>query len=60
MTPGAGDKATVSVLVAVPPADAFAIFTTEIDLWWRQGPKFRIGMWWSELMTSLREHAATR
>ena len=38
----AGDKATVSVLVAVPPADAFEVFTKEIDLWWKQGPKFRI------------------
>jgi uncharacterized protein YndB with AHSA1/START domain len=44
MTAGAraGDKARVSVLVAVPPADAFEVFTKEIDLWWKQGPKFRI------------------
>jgi uncharacterized protein YndB with AHSA1/START domain len=44
MTEGAraGDKATVSVLVAVTPADAFEVFTKEIDLWWKQGPKFRI------------------
>jgi uncharacterized protein YndB with AHSA1/START domain len=33
---------TVSVTVSVDPATAFAIFTTETDLWWRSGPKFRI------------------
>ncbi|RIL05594.1 MAG: activator of HSP90 ATPase [Proteobacteria bacterium] len=37
-----GDGATVSVSVRVPPADAFEIFTQEIDLWWRRGPAFRI------------------
>jgi uncharacterized protein YndB with AHSA1/START domain len=37
-----GDRARVSVLVAVSPADAFEVFTKEIDLWWKQGPKFRI------------------
>ena len=36
------DKAIVSVLVAVPPADAFEVFTKEIDLWWKQGPAYRI------------------
>ena len=36
-----GDQAKVSVLVRVPPEDAFAIFTTEIDQWWRRGPRFR-------------------
>jgi len=43
MSVPAGDGATVTVAVRVPPADAFAIFTDEIDLWWRQGPRFRIG-----------------
>lgn len=38
----AGDGAKVSVFVAVTPADAFAVFTEETDLWWRKGPKFRI------------------
>ncbi|MFT3773296.1 MAG: SRPBCC domain-containing protein [Minicystis sp.] len=42
MTALAGDAATVSVFVAVTPEDAFDVFTTEIDLWWRQGPKYRI------------------
>ncbi len=38
----AGDSARVSVFVAVAPADAFEIFTHEIDLWWRHGKKYRI------------------
>jgi uncharacterized protein YndB with AHSA1/START domain len=37
-----GDAATVSVSVRVPVAQAFSIFTDEIDRWWRTGPKFRI------------------
>jgi uncharacterized protein YndB with AHSA1/START domain len=37
-----GDSAAVSVRVAVSPADAFEVFTGEIDLWWRHGSKFRI------------------
>ena len=37
-----GDSATVSVFVRVPPADAFEVFTKEIDRWWRTGPRFRI------------------
>jgi uncharacterized protein YndB with AHSA1/START domain len=36
-----GDRARVSVDVAVPPADAFRLFTDEIGLWWRRGPRFR-------------------
>jgi uncharacterized protein YndB with AHSA1/START domain len=38
-----GDGATVTAFVAVPPADAFAVFTGEVDAWWGQGPRFRIG-----------------
>lgn len=38
----AGDRTTVTVFVAVTPDDAFEVFTKEIDLWWKQGPKFRI------------------
>ena len=38
-----GDRAVVSIAVAVPPADAFRIFTEEIDQWWRHGSKYRIG-----------------
>jgi uncharacterized protein YndB with AHSA1/START domain len=37
----AGDQARVTVGVAVPPDVAFAVFTEEIDLWWRRGPQFR-------------------
>jgi uncharacterized protein YndB with AHSA1/START domain len=37
-----GDQAKVSVLVEVPPADAFRIFTEEIDQWWRRGFKYRV------------------
>lgn len=36
-----GDRARVSVSVAVPPALAFEIFTAEIDQWWQRGFKFR-------------------
>ena len=36
-----GDQARVTVSVAVPPAEAFRIFTEEIDLWWRRGRRFR-------------------
>jgi uncharacterized protein YndB with AHSA1/START domain len=38
----AGDRARVSVFVRVAPSVAFDLFTREIDLWWKQGPKFRI------------------
>ncbi len=41
MTPGS-DLVTVSVTVATDPAEAFALFTQETDLWWRRGPRFRI------------------
>jgi uncharacterized protein YndB with AHSA1/START domain len=37
-----GDRTTVTVFVAVTPEDAFQVFTKEIDLWWKQGPRFRI------------------
>ncbi|HJZ86708.1 MAG TPA: SRPBCC domain-containing protein [Polyangia bacterium] len=42
MSAPAGDCARVTVQVAVPPEVAFDVFTREIDLWWRRGPKFRI------------------
>jgi len=38
-----GDQASASVLVRVAPAEAFRIFTEEIDGWWRGGLKYRIG-----------------
>jgi uncharacterized protein YndB with AHSA1/START domain len=37
-----GDAATVSVHVAVTQQAAFEVFTQEINLWWRTGPKFRV------------------
>jgi uncharacterized protein YndB with AHSA1/START domain len=40
--PISGDQATVSVFVDVEPADAFAVFTQETDLWWRRGLKYRL------------------
>jgi uncharacterized protein YndB with AHSA1/START domain len=33
----------VSVLVRVPPSEAFRVFTEEIDGWWRPGLRYRIG-----------------
>jgi uncharacterized protein YndB with AHSA1/START domain len=36
-----GDRATVTVAVAVDPHAAFEVFTQEIDLWWRRGPAYR-------------------
>jgi hypothetical protein len=36
-----GDRASVTISVAVAPELAFALFTEEIDRWWRRGPRFR-------------------
>jgi hypothetical protein len=32
----------VTVFVGVPPEIAFEVFTSEIDLWWKQGPRYRL------------------
>jgi uncharacterized protein YndB with AHSA1/START domain len=37
-----GDRARASVLVRVPPAEAFRLFTEELDQWWRRGPAYRL------------------
>ncbi len=37
-----GDEARATVSVAVTPAEAFRIFTQEVNLWWRRGRRFRI------------------
>jgi uncharacterized protein YndB with AHSA1/START domain len=37
----AGDEARISVLVTVDQAQAFRVFTEEIDQWWRRGPAYR-------------------
>jgi uncharacterized protein YndB with AHSA1/START domain len=42
LQPAPGDQARVSVLVAVPPGEAFRVFTDEIDQWWRRGLKYRV------------------
>jgi uncharacterized protein YndB with AHSA1/START domain len=34
-------KVMVAVTVAADPATAFDLFTREVDLWWRHGPKYR-------------------
>ena len=36
-----GDQASAQVSIAVPPAEAFAFFTEQIETWWRRGPRFR-------------------
>jgi uncharacterized protein YndB with AHSA1/START domain len=41
--PPPGDQCVVSVLVEVPPAEAFRVFTEEIDAWWRRGLRYRLG-----------------
>src|SRR6202022_5103658 len=38
----AGDSATATEFVAGAPEVAFDVFTREIDLWWKSGPRFRI------------------
>jgi len=38
----AGDRVRVMVSVAVPPDEAFRVFTDELDAWWQRGPRFRI------------------
>jgi uncharacterized protein YndB with AHSA1/START domain len=37
-----GDQTRVTVGVAVPPAQAFRVFTEEVNLWWRRGQRFRM------------------
>jgi uncharacterized protein YndB with AHSA1/START domain len=36
------ENARVTTFVEVTPDDAFAVFTEEIDSWWRRGPRFRM------------------
>ena len=42
MSATSGDSAAASVHVALPPEEAFVVFTEEIDRWWRHGQKYRI------------------
>ena len=39
--PAPGDQATVTVSLSITPEAAFDIFTRDINLWWRRGPRFR-------------------
>lgn len=32
---------SVAITLAVPPDEAFRLFTEEVDQWWQRGPKFR-------------------
>ena len=38
-----GDRARATTFVAVEPTEAFEVFTSETDLWWGRGPRFRFG-----------------
>jgi uncharacterized protein YndB with AHSA1/START domain len=38
------DTIRVTTVVPADPATAFALFTTEVDAWWRRGPRFRHGL----------------
>jgi uncharacterized protein YndB with AHSA1/START domain len=38
----AGDRVRVSVLVGVPPSEAFGTFVEDIDRWWRRGFRYRV------------------
>lgn len=44
------EVARVTTYVEVSPLDAFEVFTEEVDLWWRRGPRFRGGGQDSELV----------
>jgi uncharacterized protein YndB with AHSA1/START domain len=44
------DCVRVTTVVAADPTTAFALFTTEIDAWWRRGPRFRQGLGRPSLM----------
>jgi uncharacterized protein YndB with AHSA1/START domain len=37
------DAARVTTFVALTPAEAFEVFTAEIDHWWKKAPRFRPG-----------------
>jgi uncharacterized protein YndB with AHSA1/START domain len=36
-----GDQASATVTLPVTPAEAFELFTRDIELWWRRGPRYR-------------------
>lgn len=43
MSATVGDRVTASVTVRLPRERTFDLFTRQIDLWWRRGPRFRQG-----------------
>jgi len=56
-----GDRARVTVSVAVPPHEAFRLFTDEIGLWWRRGKagaefSRELGLWWADLLQAWQWH----
>lgn len=55
----AGDQVRVTVDVAVPPQTAFEVFTQEIDLWWRRGPKYR-HFGGAQALVAIEPHAGGR
>ena len=40
----ASDCVRTTTVVPADPAAAFEFFTSEVDLWWRRGPRFRQGL----------------
>jgi hypothetical protein len=38
----ANDSVTVTTVVRTGPAEAFRIFTDEIDAWWKRGSRYRL------------------
>jgi uncharacterized protein YndB with AHSA1/START domain len=40
--PPSGDQVRISARVDVAQAEAFRVFTEEIDRWWRRGMKYRV------------------
>jgi uncharacterized protein YndB with AHSA1/START domain len=37
------DSVTVTTVVAADPRRTFALFTDDVDVWWRRGPRYRFG-----------------
>ena len=42
--PFTSDQVRVTTVVPADPATAFEVFTSQVDLWWRRGPRFRQGL----------------
>ena len=40
----ASDGVRATTVVPADPQQAFDLFTSEVDLWWRRGPRFRQGL----------------